>query len=221
MNDYDVAEFLHRLCERCVELFGVASAGVTVAAPNGGLGMAAASEPSVEHIERLQIQTGEGPCIEAYRSGVQLMEQDLRGNGLRRWPRFAAAAMHDGGPAAAFAFPMRLRDQRLGSLNLFRDVPGPFDQTEAPVAQALADVATIGILQARAINDARTLAAQLQHALDSRVLVEQAKGMVAERGGFDVRAAFDELRRYARRNARPLRDVAADVVAGALVLPEP
>ncbi|MGH8909929.1 MAG: GAF and ANTAR domain-containing protein [Egibacteraceae bacterium] len=217
INHYDLHDFLQQLCERCVDVFDVTSAGVSLALAHA-LAVAAASDPTVELIEQLQTQTQEGPSREAYYGGVQVVEANLHTTGLRRWPRFAPAARKAGGPAAVFAFPMRLREERIGALSLFRGDPGPFDDADVEAAQALADIATIGILQARAIANAQTLTGQLQYALDSRVLIEQAKGMVAARGGSDTRAAFEQLRLHARRTHRPLRDVAQDVVDGALTL---
>ncbi|MGH8929183.1 MAG: GAF and ANTAR domain-containing protein [Egibacteraceae bacterium] len=219
INHFDVDDFLHRLCERCVEVFDVSSAGVSLASAVGVLAVAAGSDPTVELVERLQAETQEGPSREVFYSGVQVVEPNLHTTGLRRWPRFAPAALEAGVPAAVFVFPLRLREERIGALALFRGDPGPFDHAEVRAAQALADIATIGILQARAIAEKKNLTSQLQQALDSRVLIEQAKGMVAAHGSLAMRDAFEQLRLHGRRTGRSLRDVAQDVVDGSLILP--
>lgn len=219
IHHFDLDDFLQRLCERCVEVFDVTSAGVSLVSAAGVLAVAAGSDPTVELVERLQDETQEGPSREAFYGGVQVVEANLHTTGLRRWPRFAPAALDAGVPAAVFVFPMRLRQERIGALALFRGDPGPFDHAEVRAAQALADIATIGILQARALAEKNTLTSQLQRALDSRVLIEQAKGMVAAHGDLAMPDAFEQLRLHGRRTGRALRDVARDVVDGALILP--
>jgi GAF domain-containing protein len=181
--------------------------------------MAATSE-AMEMVELFQLQNAEGPCLDCYRSGEPVEVEDMAG-AVGRWPRFAPVAA-EAGFRSAHAFPLRLRGRVLGALNLFRTVPGRFELSDVAVAQALADVATIGIMQHRATHDAQALSEQLHLALNSRVLIEQAKGVIAEQAGLDMDQAFARLRGYARRHRRLLGEVAQDVIdkriaAGSLV----
>jgi GAF domain-containing protein len=180
-RDYDVVEFLSRLCLRSVEVLEVTAAGALLTDRAGQLRMVAASTETVTFLETLQIQRQEGPCVDAYRSGRRVAVPDLRRT-ARRWPVFTPRAL-EAGMAGVCAFPMRLRTDRIGALNVFQATPGAFDQAAVFGGQALADVATIAILQARAVEGAARLAGQLEHALESRVAVEQAKGILAERLG--------------------------------------
>jgi GAF domain-containing protein len=175
--------------------------------------VAAASSEAAELVELFQIQNDEGPCLDCFRTG-----QPVSATGLstleERWPRFAAAAAQAGFDAVE-ALPMRLRDQVIGALNLFRAGPGPFDPADLRIAQALADVATIGLLQEQYVRRSEALAEQLQTALNSRVIIEQAKGKLAERLGIDMDHAFGLLREYARNTNHQLTDVARNFVDSA------
>jgi hypothetical protein len=163
------------------------------------------------NLELFELQHDEGPCIDCFRTGLLVETIDLEAD-VHRWPRFAPEAL-GAGFRAACALPMRLRDSTIGSLNLLRNSPGALARADLEAAQALADVATIGLLQQRAAEDARLLADQLQTALDSRIVIEQAKGVLAERAGLSMASAFEALRRYARAHQRRLSDVAAAVAA--------
>ncbi len=219
VGDYDVLDFLVRLCERCAEVLEVAAAGALLTDGRGRLGLVAASTEAVKVLETLQVQRREGPCVDAWRQGERVVVADLRRGASRRWPVFTPRALASG-VVAVCAFPMRLRGDRIGALNVFQVAPGAFDEAALEAGQALADVATIAILQARAVEDAARLADQLEHALRSRVVIEQAKGVLAERLGIDPDAAFMRLRRYARVHGLRLTGVASRVVDGSLTLEE-
>jgi hypothetical protein len=175
--------------------------------------MASSSERS-RLLELLEIQNDEGPCLDCYRGAEPVLADDLvAGDG--RWPTFSAEAARVGF-GSVYALPMRLRTETIGALNLFHRRPARLTDAGLRLAQGLADVATIGILQQRAIQRGADLADQLQTALNSRLIIEQAKGVLAEREQVDMSAAFDVLRRYARRTGRKLSEVAAAVVSGEL-----
>lgn len=214
VNDYEVGEFLHMLTVRATELLNADAAGVLLENAEGDLEVAAASTGRVQTLELFQLQNEEGPCREAYDTGVQVVELDLE-RAEQRWPQFAPRARELGFEAVQ-AFPMRLRDTSLGAFNLFMDAKGPLSDADIHAAQALADIATVGILQAQAIRDATTLADQLQHALDSRVIIEQAKGVLAERTSRSPDDAFEAIRSYARSHHRRVADVARDLVDATL-----
>jgi GAF domain-containing protein len=219
VGDYDVLDFLVRLCERSAEVLQVGATGALLADARGRLGLVAASTEAVKVLETLQVQRREGPCVDAWRQGERVVVADLRDGASRRWPVFTPQALA-AGVVAVCAFPMRLRGDRIGALNMFQAAPGGFDQAALDAGQALADVATIAILQARAVEDAARLAGQLEHALASRVVIEQAKGVLAERLGIDPDAAFLRLRRYARVHGLRLTGLAHRVVDGSFTLEE-
>jgi GAF domain-containing protein len=218
VRDYDVVEFLSRLCQRSADILQVTAAGALLTDGAGRLQVVAASTEQVTVLETLQIQCQEGPCVDAYRSGRRVAVPDLR-RAARRWPVFTPRAL-GAGVSGVCAFPMRLRNDRIGALNVFQATPGSFDQATVLAGQALADVATIAILQARAVEDAARLAGQLQHALESRVVVEQAKGILAERLGIDPEGAFTRLRRHGRQHGQMLAVLARQVVDGSFSLEE-
>jgi GAF domain-containing protein len=210
---FDVVEFLALLSERCVELFEAEAAGVMLATPGGSLTLVASSSERMRLIELFELQGDEGPCPDCYRTGEAVTEADLETTS--RWPTFTAEALRVGFRAVN-AVPLHLRGQVIGALNLFRNGAGPIPEDDLRAAQALADVATLSILQHRLHNDQQLVTGQLQHALNSRIAIEQAKGILAERTKVDVDEAFSLLRRYARNHNRPLSDVARDVIDGTL-----
>lgn len=171
----------------------------------------------MHRLEALEAEHGEGPCVDAYRGVEQVLTPDLSSEG-NRWPTFTPEAL-DAGFQAAAGFPLRRREQCIGALNLFLSARRPFPPTELRAAQAMADAATIGILQERARRRAQERAAQLQHALASRVAIEQAKGIASRALGIDVDEAFERIRRYSQDRNQPLRQVAEHIVAGS-VTPE-
>jgi GAF domain-containing protein len=216
---FDLMEFLHTLADRCVELLEVDAAGLLLADGRGALRLVAASTEQARVAELFQIQNDEGPCLDAYRSGQAVIISDIRSDEtVRRWPRFSSAAQ-EMGFAGVHAIPMRLRDQVIGTLNLFRSQPNGLDPAVARAARALVDVATIGILQERAVRQQELVAGQLQSALNSRVMIEQAKGVLAERLQISPDHAFVMLRRYARDHNRPLTALVADVIKGTADIP--
>jgi GAF domain-containing protein len=218
--DFDVIDFLHMLTDRSVQLFAASAAGVVLADPRGELRVAAASSEKAGLLELFQLQNDQGPCLECFRTGRPVTAADLADQ-AQRWPRFAHAALHAGFRTVE-ALPMRLRDQVIGALNLFRAEPGPFEAADLRIAQALADVATIGLLHERNVRRRETVAEQLQAALNSRVVIEQAKGKLAERRGIDMDRAFTMLREYARSTNQHLTDVARDfVMRGTAEFPPP
>jgi GAF domain-containing protein len=212
--DFDVVELLTRLTDRCVDVLNVGAAGLMLAGPDGELRVMASSSEAMRVLELFELQSEEGPCLDCYRSGKPVMNQDLaRANS--RWPRFAAEALA-AGFHSVHALPMHLRGTVLGALNLFHADAGEMEGDDVEAAQALADVATIAILQHRATLEAQVVNQQLQNALNSRVVIEQAKGMVAERQNLNMQQAFSALRNYARNHNLRLADVAQTVIAGSL-----
>jgi GAF domain-containing protein len=217
VDDFDVIDFLHVLTERCVQLLGVSAAGLLLLSDqHATLQVVAASSERTRLLELFQLQTDQGPCIDCFHTGQPISVTDLPNAG--RWPHFTAAAT-EVGFAAVHALPMRLRSEVIGALNLFDAKPGDLDEGKLRLGQALADVATIGLLQQRAIRRRDTLTEQLQTALNSRVLIEQAKGVLAERLRVDMAEAFKMLRGGARHSNRRLSDLAQAVVDGSAQIP--
>lgn len=210
VDDFDVVELLTRLTDRCVDVLDVAAAGIMLLSTEGELRVMATSSEAIRMLELFEIQAEEGPCLECCRTGEPVVNQDLTTvNG--RWPNFVREAL-----AANFrsvhALPMRLRGSVIGALNLFHVEPGEMREADVVAAQALADVATIAILQHRAAVEAQRLNEQLNHALNSRIVIEQAKGVLAERAGLNMEQSFAVLRSHARNHGLRLVDVANDVI---------
>jgi GAF domain-containing protein len=216
VDDFDVIDFMHMLTERCVQLLGVSAAGLLLTDQQGTLQVIAASSERTRLLELFQLQTDQGPCVDCFRTGRPVSVADLTTAG--RWPRFAAAAA-EVGFASVHAVPMRLRAEVIGALNLFDTEPGALDEGKLRIGQAVADVATIGLLQQRAIHRRDTLTEQLQTALNSRVLIEQAKGVLAERLHLDMAEAFTLLRSGARGHNRRLSDLAQAIIDGTEQIP--
>jgi transcriptional regulator with GAF, ATPase, and Fis domain len=208
--DFDLIDFLCLLTDRCVGILDASAAGVLLADQDGKLRLMAASDEQVRLLELFQLQNDEGPCLECFRTNTPVVVHDLTRE-IDRWPRFVTAA-HRSGFGAVQALPMRLRAETVGALNLFRAAPGPFDPAATLIAQALADVATISLLQQRTTQRSTMLNEQLQTALNSRVLIEQAKGKLAERQGIGMEQSFRALRGYARAHNRRLADVARALI---------
>jgi GAF domain-containing protein len=217
--DFDLIDFLHNLADHTAAVSDAASVGLMLADEDGHLHYMAASAESARHLELFQLQHSEGPCLDCFRTGEPVTVADLRAHDPR-WPAFTPRA-YEAGVRSVHAFPMRLRDRVIGALNIFDEDPMPFRPEDVKVVQALADVATIAIIQERAISRAETVTEQLQGALNSRIAIEQAKGMIAQRHDVDVDTAFDRLRAHARRHGLRLADLSGAVVAGTAEIPEP
>lgn len=209
VNDFDIVEFLHGLSADSVEILGAQAAGVMLADGRGTLRLIASSEERMRLLELFELQGAEGPCLDAFSSGrpVQAGVEDSR----RRWPTFGPHAAEVGFRRMC-AVPLRVRADTIGALNLFRGGDEPFTDAEIQLAQAMGEVAAIALLQERALREQGMLTGQLQAALNSRVTIEQAKGMLAEYLSVTVNEAFGLLRNYARENNRKLSEVAGDVV---------
>jgi GAF domain-containing protein len=213
VGDFDVIEVLTVLTSRCIELLDAAAAGILLADSTGQLRVIGASTEQVQLLELFQIQNDEGPCLDCYHSGVVVSHAHL--DGESPWPQFAAECVLAGFPSVC-AIPLRLKTVVLGCLNLFMARPVSLSDTEIALAQALGDVASIAIIQDQAIRDAAIREGHLQHALTSRIAIEQAKGMIAERYRIDMDEAFSRLRSYARSKNLRLTGVAEALVMGTL-----
>jgi GAF domain-containing protein len=209
VDNFDVVDLLSRLADRCVEIVDVTAAGLLLGSADGELRLLASSSEAVRVLELFAIQTDEGPCIDCFRTGEPIVNLDLVDAG-GRWPRFAPKAV-EAGFRSVHAIPMRLRGETIGVLNLVRGHEGALRDVDVVAAQALADVATIAILQHRVTSDAQALNEQLTQALSTRIVIEQAKGVVAERAGVDMEQAFVRLRSHARNHNLRLTDVAQAV----------
>lgn len=214
VEDFDVVDLLTRLADRCVNVLGVSAAGVMLSTPDGELRLVASSSETMRVLETFELQADEGPCLEAFRTGQPVEHENLR-TGAGRWPRFASVAL-EAGFESVFALPMRLRDRTVGALNIFSLTEQPMDEGDVLVARAFADLATISLLQNRASRETQLINEQLTGALASRVLIEQAKGVIFERAQVDMAEAFSRLRRYARTHNLRLTDVAQAAIDGTL-----
>jgi GAF domain-containing protein len=211
--DFDVVELLTLLAGRCVDVLGASAAGLMLAGPDGGLKVVAPSSEAMRVLGLFELQAKEGPCLDCYRSGRAVMQPDLA-TPTSRWPLFAETLA--AGFGSVRALPTRLRGSVIGALNMFRAEAGETQRADVDAAQALADIATIAILQHRAARGAQVLKRQLQYALNGRAVIEQAKGIVAERAGVDMEQSFSALRRYARDHGLRLVGVAEAVIGGSL-----
>jgi GAF domain-containing protein len=212
VDDYDTIELLTRLVDYSVELLTAQAGAIMLADPHNQLRVAAYSSEDARLAELMQLQADQGPCLDCYRSGSPVNVADLT-QAAPRWPRFVAAATATGEPTfrSVHAVPLRLRGQAIGAMNLFCHHPEAMPTDDLALGQAMADVATIAILQERAIRRAEVLTEQLQAALNSRVIIEQAKGVLAQHAGLRMDQAFTQLRGYARAHNRRLAEVARDL----------
>lgn len=210
VDEFDALDFLSTLTERSVELLNADAAGVILTDARGVLHVVASTSDRAQLLELLELQNDEGPCLDCLQTAhvvVNVAEAEAR----ERWPRFSAA-LAEVGFASAHAIPLRLRDSVVGAMNLFCTVDSHLSEDDVAVGQALADIATIGLLQERAIRQSGLIATQLQTALDNRVLIEQAKGVLMASANIDVEQAFRLLREHSRRNNHAVKDVARKVV---------
>lgn len=212
--DYDIIELCQQLVDDSVELLNATAAGLLLGDHHDTLRVLASSSEQTRLIELFQLQSDAGPCLDAYRTGTQVLVDDLIGQAAR-WPVFGDRVLAEGF-RAVYALPLRLRNQRIGAVNLFCARPGALSPADVAVGQALADVATIGILHQRVVARSEIVNEQLQTALNSRIIVEQAKGILAERGQFDMDQAFKVLRAYARNTNTRLAQVARAIIDGTI-----
>jgi hypothetical protein len=210
--DYDVIELAQQLIDSTMTLLPITAAGILLGDSSGELHVFASSSEQTRLLELLQVEADAGPCLEAYNTGQPVIVEDLTIN-QGRWPAFAERAA-EYGFLAVTALPLRLRTERVGALNLFCNEVGPLSVADVAVAQALADVASVGILHQRILTRSEMVNQQLQTALNTRLIIEQAKGVLAERGAIDMDRAFKLLRMHARRSNRRLADLARDVIDG-------
>lgn len=213
VDDFDVVDFMTSLAHHCVELLHASEAGVLLADGRGALGSVASSNETARLLDLFELQNNEGPCLDCHRTGQQVSNASLEPPD--RWPTFGPEARRRGF-ALVHALPMRLRGEVIGAVNIFATEADLLTQDEIDLAQALADIATIGLLQERNLREARVLSEQLQGALNSRIVIEQAKGMLAERHQIDVSEGFARLLRYTRDNNLKLGSVAQSLLDGTL-----
>lgn len=218
IKEFDLIEFFHMLTTRIADMLDASPVGLLIADQRGRLEFMAASDETVGHLELFQAQNQEGPCLDAFLQGRPMVNKDLR-EAVGRWPNFAPRAVA-AGFRSVHAFPLRLRTERIGALNVFSSsVGGRLDASDIQVVQALADVASIGLLQERAIRRGEILTEQLQGALNSRIIIEQAKGAIAQALGVNVDEAFELIRSHSRNKNLRLVDVARTVVTDRYGLP--
>lgn len=214
VDEFDALDFLHTLAERSVELLAADAAGVILSDLRGELRVVASTSDRAQLLELFELQSAEGPCLDSFATGLPVTNVELS-EAESRWPRFVAASV-PAGYRSTHAIPLRLRDRVLGAMNLFCAERTMLSSDDIALGQALADVATIGLLQERNVRQSELIAQQLQTALNSRVLIEQAKGVLLGRAGWTTEHAFALMRRHSRRTATPLREVAGAVIDGSL-----
>jgi transcriptional regulator with GAF, ATPase, and Fis domain len=218
VTDYDVIDFMSILVERCAELQECTEVALALVNPQGQLQPLASTTERVRVLELIEIQNQEGPCLECFLSGTPVVNQRMD-ESESRWPSFTSRVRAEGF-VMVHAIPLRLRENTIGAMNIFNTELREITPLELSLAQALADAATIGVLHERAVSQGTLLTHQLQVALSSRIVIEQAKGIVAERLRLDMDRAFDVLRRYARNNRTRLGEVAAAIVESTLSVDE-
>jgi transcriptional regulator with GAF, ATPase, and Fis domain len=214
VENFDVVDLLTSLAGRCVHLLGVSAAGVMINVPSHGLRLVASSSEELQVVELFELQADEGPSLEAFHSGEAIEQARLRSRS-EHWPRFSEVAVA-AGYLSVCALPLRLRDSTIGALSMFSVEHSPMDEGDLRIARALADLATISILQHGEAMEGHRLNEHLSTVLATRVVIEQAKGVISERAGIDVSEAFVRLLSYARSDARHLADVARSAIDGTL-----
>lgn len=213
-DDFDLVEFMHRLADACIELLDVDAAGLMMIDLQGRPRLVASSPDLMRDLELFELQADEGPCLDVIETGEAVVNVTVA-TAQQRWPRFTAAAL-EAGIRATHALPLKLRADRIGAVNLFTQDEQHLSERDIALGQALADVASIGLLQQRNTREPPMLAEQLQSTLNTRILVEQAKGILAERSGLTPGDTFPFLRAHARGTRETLQRVAGQVVSGHL-----
>ena len=216
IDDYDIIDLLDTLVQECTALLDTQAGGLFLVDTNGDLQLMASTSEASDFVEIMQLDSGAGPCVECFTTGKAISISDISAHS-DRWPEFAAAALEKGFKSV-YATPMRLRGQIIGAMNLFGTASVELNVRDQAVAQALADVATIGILQERSIRETGVAAEQLQGALSSRIIIEQAKGVLAAGGTLSIEEAFATMRQYARGHNLTLRVVAEGITNRTLTL---
>lgn len=215
VKDFDIAEFLHGLAVDSAEILGAEAAGAMLADQRSGLRLVTSSEDRMRYLELLELETGQGPCLDAFASGEAV--QVSADGSLRRWPAFAPHAS-EAGFQRLCGVPLQAGTEVIGVLNLFRDGDEPFIVNEIEIARAMTEMAAIALIQERERRDGNALAGQLQTALDSRILIEQAKGMLAKHFTMSMDSVFALIRRYARDRNLKVADVAVGIVSGEITI---
>lgn len=219
VDEFEIVDFLHRLTLRTADLVGAAAVGILLADQQGRLRFMAASQERVRLLELFQLQNDEGPCLDAFRTATPVVNADLPA-AASRWPHFAPHATA-AGFRSVHAFPLRLRNEVIGAMNVFgTDADARIEEQDVRIIQAIADVATIALLQERAARRSEILTEQLQAALNSRITIEQAKGVIAQALNLSIDEAFDTMRAYARRNNRRLGELAYAIVTDLASIPD-
>lgn len=216
VDDYDVVDLLQVLVDTCRDLLDTTAAGILLADSRGELEVVVSTSEASRLVEMMQLSAEAGPCIESFRTGKRISVPDIERTG-DDWQQFRGAALAQGFRSMD-AVPLRLRDATIGTLNLLRASPGDAPEEDIMAAQAFADVATIGILHERSIRESEVLSQQLQAALNSRIVIEQAKGVVSHTRGIPIDDAFTLMREYARSHSLGLSVVAARLVDRSLRL---
>jgi transcriptional regulator with GAF, ATPase, and Fis domain len=216
--EYDTIDLLHRLATDCVDLLPINAAGLLLTDQQGALRAIACSTEQARLLELVEVHTAEGPSRDCFTTRQLVSVPDLLDPVETRWPEFTAEARR-AGFRAVHALPLRLREETIGALNLFSTKPGELQPEYLKIGQALADIATIGIVQERALFSSELLVARVQDILNSRVILEQAKGVLAERLDIGPQEAFTRLRYHARNTDQRLTDLARGVVYGTITLP--
>ena len=214
VDDYDAVELLQTLVDNCRDLLDVTAAGILLADLDGNLEVVASTSEASRLVEVMQLSAQAGPCIDCYTTGATVSVPDIR-ESPDKWSRFRDSAREQGF-VSVFALPMRLRETTIGALNLLRAEAGELNERDVRAAQALADVATIGILHARSLRESSAVRDQLQRALNSRIIIEQAKGVISQTNDVSTDDAFNLMRQYARSHGMLLSLVAEDVVSRTL-----
>lgn len=218
MNEYDIVDLLSTLLNACTDILGVDAGGILLADASGNLELVASTSEEAELVETITIAAGEGPCIDCFHTAAPVSVPDIESL-AEKWPRFHRTALEQGF-RSTYAVPMRLRDEVVGVMNLLHSEPGPTSEEDGTVAQALADLAVLGVLHERNFRSPYAITEQMHLALDTRILIEQAKGVLAHEENLSMTQAFDALRSYARANGTTLRRVSEAVTHRTLAATE-
>jgi GAF domain-containing protein len=211
-DELDLIDVLDQLLMACLSILGVDAAAVLIDDQNGHLIPVASSSEEARLLELFQVHMNQGPCLDAIRGGTTVFSHDLQDE-RERWPAFCDAALEIGYHSVV-AVPMRLNGTTIGGLNIFSNQAGQQSDERRRLGTALGHLAALAISHQQSARRSAALAEQLQHALSSRVVIEQAKGVLAERLDLTMEAAFDRIRRYARDHNQKLGEVCAGVISG-------